>query len=306
MALDVSALTAYTDEISSGLAKQIVLAANTVKDNLVTIKYGALGTTYKLNFVKSTMVGTNALCDNTDAGSTVMAQGTVTMCPITFAQSICLDTLKGYYYDWDMSRAYDAQDLGTFREVFTANKMETIALELDKIIWQGDSVTPAAGNLALCNGFVYNAAALTGEITLTRAAMTTSNSVAYIDSIVALAPAAILDKFEIYLSPADFQAYLTNLRAINLFNYNTQSEGVHSIHHPGSIGATVHSVAGMVGVASGTFIATAKENIVLVFAGNDEMSYNEWYSMDLQSFKINSKTKLGTGFYFPELVVRSA
>lgn len=306
MALDVSALTAYTDEISSGLAKQIVLAANTVKDNLVTIKYGALGTTYKLNFVKSTMVGTNGLCNNHDAGSTVMAQGSISMCPITFAQSICLDTLKGYYYDWDMSRAYDAQDLGTFREVFTANKMESIALELDKIIWQGDSVTPAAGNLALCNGFVYNAAALTGEVTLTRVAITASTAVAYVDAILALVPDAILNKVELYFSPGDFQKYLAGLRALNLYTYNTQSENVSSIVHPGSIGMTVHSVAGLTGAPAGTFIATSKENIVLVFAGNDEMSYNEWYSMDLQSFKINSKTKLGTGFYFPELVVRSA
>lgn len=305
MALDVSALTAYTDEISSGLAKQIVLQANTIGGDLVTKKFGVIGNTYKLNFVKSTMVGTNALCNNTDAGSTVMAQGSITMCPITFAQTICLDTLKGYYYDWDMERAYDTESLGSFREVFTANKMESIALELDKIIWQGDAVTPASGNLALCNGLIYNAIALTGEVTVTRVAITSSTAVAYVDSIVAAAPAAILDKFEIYLSPSDFQAYLQGLRAVNLFNYNTASEGVHSIHHPGSIGATVHSVAGMSGVAAGTFIATAKENIVVAFGGNDEMSYNEWYSQDLQAYKINSKTKLGTGFYFPELVVRS-
>lgn len=305
MALDVSALTAYTDEISSGLAKQIVLKANTIGGDLVTKKFGVLGSTYKLNFVKSTMVGTNALCNNTDAGSTVMAQGSITMCPITFPQTICLDTLKGYYYDYEMERAYDTESLGSFREVFTANKMESIALELDKIIWQGDAVTPAAGNLALCNGLIYNATALTGEVTVARVAITSATAVAYVDSIVAAAPAAILDKFNIYLSPSDFQAYLQGLRALNLFSYNTASEGVHSILHPGSIGATVHSVAGMVGVAAGTFIATAKENIVVAFGGNDEMSYNEWYSMDLQAYKIVSKTKLGTGFYFPELVVRS-
>ena len=306
MALDVSALTAYTDEISSGLAKQIVLQANTINGDLVTKKYGVLGNTYKLNYVKSTMVGTNALCNNTDAGSTVMAQGSITMCPITFAQSICLDTLKGFYYDYEMERAYDTESLGTFREVFTANKMESIAIELDKIIWQGDTVNSGIpGNLDLCNGLILNASQLVGEIPVTRVAITSSTAVAYIDSIIAVAPAEILDKLNIYLSPSDFQAYLLGLRAINLFNYDTQSKGIASIHHPGSIGTTVHSVNGMTGVPAGTFVATAKENIVVAFGGNDDMSYNEWYSMDLQSFKINSKTKLGTGYYFPELVVRS-
>lgn len=307
MALDLSALTAYTDEISSGLAKQIVLQANTITGDLVTKKFGVLGNTYKLNFVKSVMVGTNATCNNTDAGSTILAQGAITMCPITFAQSICLDDLKQFWYDYEMERQYDTESLGTFREVFTANKLESIAIELDKIIWQGDAVNSGiAGNLDLCNGLIYNAAQLVGEKIITRVAITSATAVAYIDSIVAAAPAEILDKLHIYLSPSDFQAYLLGLRAINLFNYDTQSKGISSLHHPGSIGTTVHSVNGMSGTPAGTFIATAKENIVVAFGGADDMSYNEWYSMDLQAFKINSKTKLGTGFYFPELVIRSS
>lgn len=304
MALDVSALTAYSDEISSGLAKQIVLSANTIQGDLVSKKFGVYGDTFKLNFVKSTMVGTNALCNNTDAGSTVMAQGSIAMKPITFPQSICLPTLKGYWYDFEMERAYNPETLGTFQEVFAANKMESIAKELDKIVWQGN-VSTGSANLALADGFLATATALTGEVTLTRATQSTATIVAYVDSIVALVPAEILDKANIYLSPADFQIYLTGLRAANLFNYNTQAEGIKSILHPGSIGTTVHSVNGLAGVQSGTFIATAKENIVLAFGADNDMSFDMWYSKDQQALKINSKTKLGTGFYFAELVVRS-
>ena len=301
MALDVSALTAYSDEISSGLAKQIVLSANTIKGDLVSKKFGVFGDTFKLNFVKSTMVGTNALCNNTDAGSTVMAQGSISMCPITFPQSICLDTLKGYYYDFEMERAYNPETLGTFQEVFATNKMETIAKELDKIAWQGNKAV-GVGNLALCDGFLKSAADLVGEVTLPIVAITSATAVAYVDSILAVVPAEIV---ELYLSPSDFQKYLAGLRALNLFNYNTGSEGVKSILHPGSIGMTVHSVNGLAGAPAGTFIATNKENIVLAFGADDDMSFDMWYSKDLQALKINSKTKLGTGFYFPELVVRS-
>ena len=305
MALDTSSLTAYSDEISSGLAKQIVLSANTIQGDLVSKKFGVYGDTYKLNFVKSTMVGTNALCNNTDAGSTVMAQGSISLKPITFPQSICLDTLKGYYYDFEMDRAYNSENLGTFQEVFASNKMETIAKELDKMAWQGNIATGAA-NLALVDGFLKTAADLTGEVTLTRATQSAGTVVAYVDSIVALVPAEILDKVELYISPADFQVYLAGLRAANLFNYNTASTGVKSILHPGSIGLTVHSVNGLSGVQSGTFIATAKENIVIAFGADNDLSFDMWYSKDLQALKLNSKTKFGTGFYFPELVVRSA
>lgn len=305
MALDVSALTAYSDEISSGLAKQIVLSASTIQGDLVSKKFGVFGDTFKLNFIKSTMVGTNALCNNTDAGSTVMAQGSIAMKPITFPQSICLDILKGYWYDFEMERAYNPETLGTFQEVFAANKMETIAKELDKIAWQGN-VSTGSGNLALCDGFLATATALSGEVTLTRATQSVATIYAYVDSILALVPAEILDKVELYLSPVDFQMYLSSLVAKNLYAYNTQSTGIKDINHPGSIGMTVHSVNGLSGVQSGTFIATAKENIVLAFGADNDMSFNMWYSKDLQAMKINSKTKMGTGFYFPELVVRSA
>lgn len=307
MALDLSALTPYTDEISSGLAKQIVLAANTINGDLVTVKYGVLGDTYKLNFVKSSMIGTNALCNNTDAGSTTLAQGSITMSPVTFAQSICLEDLRQYWYDYEMQRQYDTEDLGSEKDVITANKMESIALELDKMIWQG-SVSAGSGNLALMDGFVTAAVALTGEITVTLVNISTAtlaNVIVYMDAIVAALPASILLSAELYLSPADFQKVLLALRSINLFNYDTQSTQVTSIHYPGSIGLTIHSTSGLVGAPSGTFIATAKENIVLAFGGNNDLSYNAWYSMDLQSYKINSKTKLGVGYYFPELVVRS-
>lgn len=305
MALDVSALTAYTDEISSGLAKQIVLSANTIQGDLVTKKFGVYGDTFKLNYVKSTMVGTSSACNNTDAGSTVMAQGSISMCPITFPQTICIDTLKSYWYDFEMERKYDSDNLGTFQEVFAANKMETIAKELDKIAWQGNKAT-GTGNLLLCDGFLKTAADLTGEITLTRATQSAGTIVAYVDSILALVPAEILDNVELFISPSDFQIYLAGLRALNLFNYNTGSEGTKRILHPGSIGLHVNSVNGLSGVQSGTFIATSKDNIVIAFGGENDLSFNMWYSMDLQALKLNSKTKMGTGFYFPELVVRSA
>lgn len=304
MALNVSALTAYTDEISSGLAKEIILSADTVQGDLVSRKYGVYGDTFKLNYVKSTMVGTNALCNNTDAGSTILAQGSISMCPITFPQSICLDTLKSYWYDFEMERKYDSENLGTFQEVFAANKMEAIAKELDKIAWQGNKAA-GIGNLALCDGFLKTAVDLTGEITLTRATQSAGTIVAYVDSILALVPAEILDRVELFISPSDFQTYLAGLRALNLYNYNTGSEGTKRILHPGSIGMYVNSVNGLAGVQSGTFIATAKENIVLAFGADVDMSFNMWYSMDLQALKLNSKTKMGTGYYFPELVVRS-
>ena len=138
MALDINALSLYTDQIGNGLAKQILLNANTIKGNIVSIQYGAVGDKVSLNLVKSTMYGINSACGQfADTGSTVLAQSNVQMCGIKFSQEICLDTLNKYYYSWFMDQKYNTESLGSFEDVFFSNKVEATALEIDKILWRG-------------------------------------------------------------------------------------------------------------------------------------------------------------------------
>ena len=316
MALDLNALSVYNDELSSGLIKEVILGANTLKGNIANIKYGAIGSTYKINSVKSTMYGVAASCGFTDTGSTVMAQETVTLCPIQFPQSICLDDLKKYYYDWSMERTMNGETLGAFEDVFYANKVEAAQKVIDQIIWRGtgndsNPYASVSGNLTLCKGFnqvAYDLSASTAA-NVAKTALTVSNAVAILDSVlesVATNAPEILEDFNVYLSPADFQKYLANLRTLNLYNYNTQSEGVSEILHPGSIGMHVIKTNGMEGVASGTMIATTKENAYVVISAQEDLEFKSWFSQDDQNFKMLMKVKFGVGFAFPELVVRVA
>lgn len=317
-ALDVNDLTVYTDQIGNGLAKEILLNANTIKGNITSVQYGAVGDKVALNVVKSTMYGVNSACGEfADTGSTVLAQETVQMCPIKFSQEICLDTLNKYYYSYYMERQYNTESLGSFADVFYANKVEATALELDKILWRGTSsgayptsYSAQTGNLTLCDGFVQVAWENSAStVNVTRSAVTSSNGYVIVDAIVssvATNAAAMLDEFNIYLSPADFQNYLASLRALNLFHYDTQSAGVSEIHHPGSIGAKVIKTNGLVGSTSGTFIATKKENIWVVLSSEEDLQFKSWYSNDFDALRMMAKVKIGVGYYQPELVVRAA
>ena len=314
MALNVSALSVYTDQIEMGLAKEIILGANTLKGNIVSIKYGAVGDKVSLNLVKSTMYGVTSACGAfTDTDSTVMAQTNVQMCPIKFEQSICLDTLKKYYYDFYMEQKFNTESLGKFEDIFVQNKLEATALEIDKILWRGEKLSPAyatvTGNLTLCSGFLsaaYANSATTINIALT--AVTAANAISYVDNIVASASTsapAILDNFNIYLSPADFQSYLSGLRTLNLFHYDVsqKDKDVSEIHHPGSIGATVIKTNGLNGAASGAFIATPKDNIWAVVSAEEDLSFKMWFSVENDALEMRAKLKIGAGFYQPELVI---
>lgn len=314
MALDVSALSVFDDEISSGLAKEIILGATTLKGDIVTIKYGVIGDTMKLNNLKSTMYGVSTQCGFTDTGSTILSQTTMQLCGIQFQQSICLDTLKKYWYDWYMEREYNTESLGDFADVFYANKVETMQKEVDKIIWRGSSSSPTygnvtgltlTGNLLLCDGFFQNAYENSAStVNVLRTAMTISNAYGIVDTIVNThLPEEVLDNVNLYLSPRDFQTYLSSLRLLNLYNYNTQAEATTEILHPGSIGLHVVRTNGMDGMLSGSFIATPKENLVLGVSAKSDLEFKTWFSADNQAFRMNAKLKFGTAFHFPELVV---
>lgn len=308
-ALDVSALSTYTDQ-TTGLAKEILLNANTIKGNIVSVQYGAIGDKVALNVVKSTMYGVTSACGEfSDTGSTVMAQSTVQMCPIKFSQEICLDTLNKYYYSYYMQQQYNSDSLGQFEDVFVANKLEATALEVDKILWRGaNDSNPYAvvtGNLTLCSGFLqvgYDLSANT--INVAKTAITASNGYQIVDHILSQAisgNAVLAEEANLYLSPADFQNYLVSLRGLNLFNYNTMSEGVSEIHHPGSIGLKVIKVNGLNGVTSGTGILTRKDNIWAVLSDESDLSFKMWYSNDFDALRLMAKLRIGVGYYQPEL-----
>lgn len=310
-ALDVSALSVYTDQISNGLAKEILLNANTIKDGLVSVQYGAKGDKVSLNMVKSTMYGVTSACGQfTDTGSTVMAQQTVQMCPIKFSQEICLDTLNKYYYSWFMEKSFNSESLGDFADVFYANKVEATALEIEKIIWRGandsNPYASVTGNLTLCSGFLqvgYDLSANT--INIAKSAITKANGYVIVDDLLtqAVAGSAVLaEEANLYLSPADFQAYLQSLRSLNLYHFDiTTAKDVKQILHPGSIGLNVVKANGLAGAASGTGILTRKDNIWVVLSDESDLQFTSWYSKDFDALRMQAKLRVGVGYYQPEL-----
>lgn len=316
MALDVSALSTYTDQLT-GLGKEVLLNANTIKGDIVSKMYGAVGNAVALNTVKTTATATLSACGQfTDTGSTVMAQQSVALCGIKFPQDICIDTLKKYYYDYAMEKSFNAENLGQFEDVFFANKMDAFSIAIDQMIWRSQSsgvayVAGLSGNLILCQGFMAVATGLSASTAanITKSAITVSNVLAYMDTVLSQAGTnadEMLENFYVYLSPADYQTYLAAF--VSTYKYNAELKdmnGVQMIQHPGSLGMWIVKTNGMSGAASGTFIATPKENAVLVISAEEDINLKAWFSNDFDSFRIQLKVKFGVGFRQPELVIVS-
>jgi hypothetical protein len=215
-----------------------------------------------------------------------------------------------------MEKKYNSESLGTFEDVFVANKLEATALEVDKILWRGASAavkySATTGNLTLCDGFLQVAYANSATtINGARTAMTVANAYVVVDQIVASIAAnapVLLDTPDtnLYLSPADFQTYVTSLRVLNLFHYDAsqQSDGISEILHPGAINLKVVKVNGLNGASSGTALCTAKSNIWAVLSDESDLDFKLWFSNDFDALRLMAKLRIGVGFYEPELVLR--
>ena len=312
MGFNVGGLSVWADEISSGLAKEVLLNADTLSQNLTTKKYGCIGDSTKLNRVGTTAYAVLAACGTiANTGSTTLSQTIMTHCGIEFPQFLCNEILKSYWTDWEAQKSFNTESLGRYEDVMLANILETDRIALDKMIWQADNSavpykTGLTGNLTLCRGFLGTAYAYsaTTAANLAKTAMTIVNAGVVIQSVLASVPEVIADKAVAYLSPLDFQKVVA--WAVNEYKYNASLIDINAItefRFPTSLGLVIKKVNGMSGVDSGTMIVTTTENIVLGISDESDLGLFSWYEKKDRGLWVNLKVKIGTGYYFPEITV---
>ncbi len=314
--LTVSALATYTDEISFGLGKEVILGANTLKDELISVKFGVKGASFTIPLVTNTIYavpgGAGAF---TASGATTMIDNGGTMTAISVQDSIYPGTLKDYFYDLYMRNSLNgAEDLGSMEAVFVDSKLEKTSEVVDQLIWQGANSSPkyatTTGNNTLLDGVLqkaYAASASTNNITAT--AITPTNAVivvdAYLNSVATNTP-EIINNCRLYLSPAEFQNYLLGITKTYNMNMNLiETDQVKSVLHPGSIGLRVHRTNGLHGVSAKTII-TSKENVWVAISDESDLEYKIFYSNYLRAYCFEFNCKLGVAFAQPELVNKIA
>ena len=315
MAIDVSALSIYKDELSFGLAKKAVLEANDIK--FFDVRTDVNGN-LQLNTVASTLNGTNTNCSFADSGTTTFAGNTLETCDVNFYTNMCAREAQKYWMGKFVSAQALGQEFGSLEEVIMDEKMEVISNELSKLRWQGiaggTGYASVSGNLALCDGLLQKAYELSATtVNVAKTAITAANAVQVVDDYAANIPASIEDKAELrlFLSPADFRSYMKALRNAKYLEASTafdaNSEGIEEILHPGELALKVTKINGLAGVASGTGIITHKDNMVYgTLVGPESMSADLWYSRDERQVKFAFEHRAGVQFVHGEEVVKIA
>lgn len=294
--LDLSALTAYTDELGQELIKESILRGRTV--DLVTVQ-GGIKSSQTINRLSTTLNAAAGACGWSATGSTTLDQRTISVCDIKINEAICLNDLEDYYTQVMMNPGSYNTEI-PFEQLFAENKRDSIMALIEDLIWQGNTDT-GSGNLALCDGFIklFDAGITASSAqygTFSGAsAITAAEVIDKFDEAVGKIPSDIINNTDLTLfcSYADFRTYAKALRDANLFHYTGAENqgGDFTMMIPGT-NVRVYAVRGLNG--QGRFAVASASNF---YVGTDLLSDAEdfkiFYSQDNDEVRFLAKWKIG-------------
>ena len=300
MALDVSALSDFNNEVAGELLVKTVYGGSTME--YITVKEG-VKFEEPINLMEVTLVTQNGTCVSTPSGSLDFTQRNIKVCPRTSFDGICLK---------DMDRTYlgiAALERGSYNETFA---MASAYSELlvnqfqksnDVFLWTNQSGSaPNAG--CDVNGLKYIISGSTaGVVTAGNGDYTLAN----LETMLAALSADVADRDDLtyFMSVSGFRQLISNIRTQNNFWFDPVSVsnrgGILEVGMPFQ-NARIVGTTGLQG--SGRIVLGPAKQIV---AGTDLMSdfseFQLWYDINTDQLKHRISTKLGVNVAYPEFWV---
>lgn len=305
MALNVAGLTAYVDQERMALIKKMILGGRTTR--FVTVQPD-IKSSASINLLSSNLVAQAGGCGFTNTGTTILTQQNLEVCPIKVNESICLDTLEGFYTQSLMNPGSYNTEI-PFEQLYAEEKTSQISALIDDLLWKGDTVS-GAGNLNLCDGWIrlanvtFSGSVVDGNVA-NFTAITAGNIVQIVDDAVGVIPTNVIDMPDLYLYCGyDFyRTYALALRNANLFHYTgAEDQGEDFSQMVPGTNVRLIALRGLNG--TNKFFISSKSNM---YVGtdllNDYEAFELFYSMDNQEVRFVSKFKIGAQFAFPDYVV---
>ena len=299
MSLDLSGLSAYTDENKMDLVRASLFGSTTL--NTISVQPG-IKSSAAINILSTTPLWAAGACGFSASGTTTLDQRPLSVSAIKKNESICLDDLEAYYIQTKMRPGSYNEDM-PFEQIYSEELAGQTAKFLEQLTWMGD--TAGAGNLALADGLVKIIDAEPGVVTGTALAMDAANIVAAVDEMVAAIPADVIasDDLKLFMGYAEYRIYAAALRDANLFHYNgAENQGGDFRQFVPGTNVEVIGVGGLSGEAR-MFLAEASN----LYAGTDLLDDAEqfkiFYSEDNDEVRVIQKMKIGFNVAFPARIV---
>jgi len=305
MSLNVDGLAAYTDEQKMPLIKKSVLGGRTLQ--FITIQPD-IKSSAAINILDSTLSIQAGGCGFSNAGSTILSQRDLSVCPLKVNESVCLDTLEGYYTQAQMQAGSYNESI-PFEQLYAEQKAELIAAAIEDNIWKGNHASYTA--YTACDGFIKlfentaaSASTVNGNST-SATAITAANVIGLVDAMASAVPTDIIDAEDLvlFMGYDTYRLWATALRNANLYSYTgaeNQMDGFSQMI-PGT-NIRVIATRGL-NSTNKMYLSRAANFYFGTDLLNDYENFSIFYSMDNQEVRFVAKFKIGVQVAFPSFVV---
>ena len=293
----VSSLPAYVKENREVLIDQVVLRGPTL-DRIA--KQTGIKKSAALNYLDVTpILQPGAGCGFTPQGDVELSDRDLNVAVLKINMEICPDKLRGTFAEY-LIRTRAGEDALPYEAEITAAIIAWINETLEKALWQGD-VDSDDENLSNFDGFIKIAQSEADVIDVAIAANDTMMQA--IEKVRVAIPAAARKRGAvIHVSPEDFETYMQELVAANLYHYSgPQDEDPTEWTVPG----TRLRVVSTEGLSGTRFIlATYDRNLYYgTDMEDDKETFDITYDDRAETFAIKVRWASGVQIAFPNRVV---
>ena len=307
MALDVTALSNFNNEIAGELLVKSVYGGSTME--YITIQEGVK---YQepINLFEVSLYMQNGTCVSSASGSAAFTQRNITVCPRTSFDGVCLKDLDkkylgisslepgSYNETWALAGAYSELLVNQFQK---AN---------DQFLWAQESGSASTfGGTCETSGLKYIISGSTSGVVVPvgsgSQAITAGTALDVMDDMIANLSSDVADREDLtfFMSVANFRKYISALRQANSFYFDPNSienrGGILEMMYPFNPNIKVVGTVGLNG-SNRVVLGPAKQ----IVAGTDLMSdfseFQLWYDINSDQIKHRISTKLGVNVAFPE------
>lgn len=288
----VTSLPAYVQDNRDILIKNFALAGGETRRR-ISVQTGIKKDEY-INFLNLTPTFQSGVgCGFNAAGDAALTQRVIETARFKVNMELCPDTLVGKYAEYQVSINASENASLPFEAFIMEGLTNEIVKKIETTIWQGVKGTD------FIDGFLTIAGA-EGDVV----DVVLGGTSAYEDILKvynAMTENTLEQGGEIYVSPAEFRAFLQEMVAKNYYHYNLGNDEPGEFLLPGSNVKVVRTpgLAGKTNIV-GTFPKNMYYGCDLENAAED---IKVWYSDDDDVIKVSAKWNMGVQFAFPGEVV---
>lgn len=292
----VSSLPSYVQDNKDLIIKNFALVGTATRKR-IGLQTGIKTSAY-LNYLELAPVLQDGKgCGFSASGTATLTQRTITTAIIKVNMDICPDSLLGKYAEYLVRIGANSEDL-PFEQYIVDGIVDELNKKVEKLIWQGDTTATTNTDLKWLNGLIKQFDADSDVVDVSLA-----NGTAIYNAIKAvylgMSEEALERGGEIYVSPANYRAFMQAMVEKNYFHYSgPQDAAPEEFVFPGT-DVKVVKTPGLAGV-NNKIVGTFAKNLVYgCDAEGDLEEVKIWFSDDDDLFKLKVKWNSGIAYHFP-------